>query len=191
MALFVPDASFAGAGPNSYLYLYSHFGAMPGAGAGGGYEQWCGPSTPPTQARRPVRSISRAELEAGTNAPLVGCAILLQGTDSQGNTVNLMATTDANGMFVFTFANLAAGTYTIIQQVPSNEFEVSCNNSEPSTESGSARRTCPTTSSPTSRSGPGRTGINYIFFDGNNSLTALVRSFVWPSRTYSTFKFSV
>jgi hypothetical protein len=45
------------------------------------------------------------------DAGVGGVMVVLTGTDSSGNSVFMTATTDANGFY--SFANLAAGTYTI------------------------------------------------------------------------------
>jgi hypothetical protein len=48
MRLLIPDAAFAGAGPGSFLYLYSKFGGLAGATANGGFEEWAVRAVPPT-----------------------------------------------------------------------------------------------------------------------------------------------
>jgi hypothetical protein len=166
MALLVPQANFAAADPGSYLYLYSHFGSMPGATANGGYEQWSVPSTPPSITPPPVQGISGFVLSAGSNIPLVGVVVLLQGTDSAGNTVSLMATTGNDGSFHFD--NLAAGTYTVIQQVPGDMFEVS---QQLGTVNGAVVgiNNLSNDSFTDITIGTGQNGINYIFFDGSGS----------------------
>jgi hypothetical protein len=166
MALLVPDANFAGADPNSYLYLYSHFGAMSGATANGGYEQWSVPSNPPNQVPPAIGSISGGVFQAGSNTPLANVTILLQGTDINGNTVSLSTTTDANGLF--SFGNLAAGTYSIFQQVPTSLTDVAqqvgtINGTQVGTSNvGAADFTDVTL-------GNGQNGIQYYFFDSNLS----------------------
>lgn len=162
MALFVPESAFAGASDNTYLYLYSHFGGVAGATANGGYEQWAVPSAPPSQAPPPVGSISGFVYVFGTTTPIPGATIILQGTDANGNTVNLMTTTDANG--AFSFANLAAGKYTIIQRPPANYAEVAeqlgtVNGMQVGNEDVAQDQFTDVTL------GAGQNGINYIFFD--------------------------
>jgi hypothetical protein len=49
-------------------------------------------------------------------AGIAGSVISLSGTDDQGNTVTLTATTDANGFYQF--ANLRPGSYTLKQDEP-------------------------------------------------------------------------
>jgi hypothetical protein len=165
MALLVPDSTFAGASPDSFLYLYSHFGAMPGATANGGYEQWAVPSAPPNQAPPPVGSISGSVFQFGTTTGISGVTILLQGTDVNGNTVSLMTTTDANG--AFSFNNLAAGQYTIIQQPPQLLITVA---ETLGTVNGVQDGTMGVINNDFTdvTLAAGQNGVNYIFFDSSN-----------------------
>ena len=55
------------------------------------------------------------------NQGLAGVTLTLTGTDSTGAAVSLVATTDANGNY--TFSNLAAGTYQIVETVPTGFFD--------------------------------------------------------------------
>jgi len=161
MALLVPVADFAGANPNSSLYLYSKL-----------EEQDCfsdvsvkwgigttssSPPPPPTGG-----SLAGTVLVGGTTVPISGVTILLQGTDSQGNTVNLSTTTLANGTFSFT--NLAAGTYSIIEQVPQNDIVTS---ETVGTVNGAANGTADQSDSQFTgiTISSGQNGIGYIFGD--------------------------
>src|SRR5262249_3049312 len=45
--VLIPDSAFAGANPNSFVYLYSQFGAVNGASANGGFEGWTVHNVPP------------------------------------------------------------------------------------------------------------------------------------------------
>ncbi|HEV3385932.1 MAG TPA: SdrD B-like domain-containing protein [Gemmata sp.] len=120
MALLVPDAAFVGSNPNSYLYLYSKFGEQPGETSNGGFEQWW---LPPAQPAPALGSLSGSVIVAGSTMPIPGVTIQLQGKDSQGNPVSASTTTGMNGNFTFT--NLPAGTYSIMQVVPAGYIAVS------------------------------------------------------------------
>jgi hypothetical protein len=163
MALFVPAADFAGASPSSYLYLYSHFGNI--AAANGGYEQWAVPSTPPSQLPPPVTSISGAVLQLQDGSAVAEVTVELQGTDINGNTVILMTQTGANG--AFSFNNLAAGTYTIIQETFQtgesvvNEATGTINGQQVGMQDISQNEFLDVAIA------SGQSGVNYIFYDGN------------------------
>ncbi len=163
MAMFVPAADFAGASPSTYVYLYSHFGNI--AAANGGYEQWAVPSTPPSQVPPPVTSISGQVLQLQDNSAIVGVQVELSGTDINGNTVVLTTTTIAGG--VFSFNNLAAGTYTIIQESfltgesVLNEATGTINGQQVGTQDISDSEFLDVTIT------AGQSGVNYIFYDGN------------------------
>jgi hypothetical protein len=165
MALFVPNSAFAGGSAGSYVYLYSQMGGLAGYTANGGFEQWSVASTPPAQSPPVVGSISGAVLLYGTTTGISGVQITLIGTDSAGNTVNLQTYTDANGNF--TFGNLAAGTYTIIQTPPPLLTTVAetlgtVNGSADGTENVLLNEFTGVAL------GAGQNGTNYIFSDSNN-----------------------
>jgi hypothetical protein len=113
MALLVPQSAFAGASPGTFVYLYSLFGAQPGEGANGGFEQWWVPNVLPTPA---VQSLSGSVVLSSTNAGISGVTIVLNGTDTQGNAITATTTTDVNGNF--SFMNIPAGNYFITQMPP-------------------------------------------------------------------------
>jgi hypothetical protein len=118
--LLVPEADFAGASSKSYVYLYSKFGEQPGERANGGAEQW---GVGPVQSAPTGGSLSGTVVAGGTTIAIPGITVELQGTDSQGNSVNLSTVTDSSGNYSFT--NLAAGTYAIVQVVPVGNVVVS------------------------------------------------------------------
>jgi hypothetical protein len=114
--VLVPDAAFANAPAGGFLYLYSKF-----SGGNAGFEEWAVKSTPDTTPIPHASSLSGfvyfdANLsgvrDAGDSG-LAGIVMQLQGTDENGNTVVLTATTDANGFYQFT--NLRAGSYSIFR----------------------------------------------------------------------------
>jgi hypothetical protein len=162
MTLLVPQANFAGADPNSFVYLYSLFGAQPGASANGGFEQWWLPVIPTT----PTQNLSGSVLTFGSNAPMSGVVILLVGTDSAGNPVTQNTVTDGNGNF--SFANIPVGQYTIIQMTPPLFATVA---ETLGTVNGIGDGTKDVTDSQFTNImlTSGQSGINYIFFDNLNS----------------------
>jgi hypothetical protein len=130
VTVLIPDSAFASASANSFVYLYSKFGATWGANSG--FEEWavrsCGCVTspvPPPQPPPPTQS--------GT-ASLSGMVVL----DSNGNhTIDSSDTgmpgmevdlLDANGLVIgttttaadgtFSFSGLAPGTYGILLVPP-------------------------------------------------------------------------
>jgi hypothetical protein len=112
MLLDVPDADFIGTTVNTYVYLYSKMGGQPGASANGGFEEWAVKSNGVTQPPTATGSISgHVFLDA---QPLAGQAIQLRGTDINGMTVVLDATTDQSG--AYTFTGLLPGTYSILYE---------------------------------------------------------------------------
>jgi hypothetical protein len=125
MLMYIPSNVFAGAGGNPYVYLYSRFGEhLPG---NGGFESWGtaeGVPAPPVIAGTSPASISGyAYIDVNRNgtkdagdAALAGVTVTLTGTDVNGNAINLTATTDANGFYIFT--NLAAGNYQLTRTAP-------------------------------------------------------------------------
>ena len=118
MSLLIPNSVFAGASPNTYVYLFSQFrGNTRRPRSNGGFEEWAvrtpatgstGGSTGGTTA---TSSLSGNVFIAGTQTGISGVTLQLTGTDSQGNSVVMTATTDSNG--AYTFGNLKAGTYAI------------------------------------------------------------------------------
>lgn len=118
MRLLVPEAAFAGANGSSFLYLYSKFGGLAGAGANGGFEEWSvGPATPPPPALGSISGTAFLDSNGnGTSDAGEGFGNLLMtlvGSDAQGNPVNLSVLTNADGSF--TFSNLNEGTYSLIE----------------------------------------------------------------------------
>jgi hypothetical protein len=162
MALLVPQANFAGADPNSFLYLYSLFGAQPGASANGGFEQWWVPVITP----QPTQSISGSVLTFGSNAPMQGVPILLVGTDSNGNPVTQNTVTDMSGNFNFT--NIPVGmSYTIIQITPPL-FATVAETLGTVNGIGDGMKDVADSQFINITLTSGQNGINYIFFDNLN-----------------------
>jgi hypothetical protein len=128
MALLVPDAAFANADPNDFLYLYSKMGARSGATANGGFEEWA-VRTGGGTASGGTGSISgsvwldndRNGVRDDFNLGIVGVIITLQGVNDLGQTVVLTATTDIDGNY--SFQNLRPGTYTLIETQPADLFD--------------------------------------------------------------------
>jgi hypothetical protein len=120
MFLNVPDTDFVGTTVNTYVYLYSRMGGQPGATANGGFEEWAvrsnGVTQPPSGA---IGGLSGHVYVTSPTAPLLplqGVVVELHGTDINGQTVVLTATTDANGLY--TFSGLLPGTYSILEDQP-------------------------------------------------------------------------
>jgi hypothetical protein len=116
MLLDVPDTAFVGTTVNTYVYLYSRMGGQTGASANGGFEEWAVKSNGVTQPPAGVGSIS-GHVFLDTQ-PLANQAIQLRGTDINGMTVVLDATTDASG--AYTFTGLLPGTYSILYEQQNN-----------------------------------------------------------------------
>ncbi len=80
--------------------------------------------TPPPP---PPSSLAGRVMDEGAGTGLSGTTVTLTGTDSLGNSVSLSTTTDNNG--AWSFANLAAGNYTITETPPTgNYFDDVANN---------------------------------------------------------------
>ncbi len=124
MVLLVPDANFAGADPNTYVYLYSQMGGVSGASANGGFEEWAVRSTGGQSAPGTASLSGFVFLDANNNGVmdagegLQGVTVQLQGVDDLGNTVVLTAVTGADGSYSFT--GLRAGTYSLLETQPSD-----------------------------------------------------------------------
>jgi hypothetical protein len=122
MVLLIPDANFAGAEPNAFVYLFSRMGGVAGATANGGFEEWAVRKTggqPAAGTSSLSGSVFVDRNFNGTHDPgegLAGVTIQLQGVDDLGNTVVLLAITDANGAYSFT--GLRAGTYSLLEVQP-------------------------------------------------------------------------
>jgi hypothetical protein len=122
MALLIPVSAFAGADPNSFLYLYSKMGGLSTATANGGFEEWAVRSTPPQSATGNgslsgfVYFDANQDATDGFNRGIAGVTIQLQGVNDLGETVVLTTTTDENG--AYTFTGLRAGTYSIWEEQP-------------------------------------------------------------------------
>lgn len=126
MALLVPEANFAGADPNTFVYLYSKMGGVRGAAANGGFEEWSvrkvAAPPPPTAGTASLSGSVFLDIDQnGTfndgDEGLAGVTITLTGIDDLGNSVTRTAVTDASGAYSFT--GLRAGTYTLVETVPS------------------------------------------------------------------------
>jgi hypothetical protein len=158
MALLVPETDFAGASSQSFVYLYSKLDEQDCGFNKGGYVQW---GLGPVQSAPTGGTISGSVLVAGTTEGISGATILLQGTDAQGNSVSLSTTTNASGNFSFT--NLAAGTYTLIEQPPQFELVVAetLGTANGTMDIGNAQFTNITLAS-------GQQGVGYVFGDGTD-----------------------
>jgi len=121
MVLYVPNSDFAGKASNSYVYLYSEFGAN--APANAGFEQWAvGTSAITAPVSLPVASLSGSVLTNDTG--LAGVTVTLTGMTLTGQTVTLVTTTDVNGHYSF---SVAPGSYRLDQTVPTNYVEIAAN----------------------------------------------------------------
>jgi hypothetical protein len=158
-ALLVPEGDFAGASSKSFVYLYSKLDEQDCGRGRGGYVQW---GIGPVQSAPTGGSISGSVLVAGSTVAIPGITIELQGTDSQGNAVNLTTTTDSNGNFSFT--GLAAGTYSIIQEVPLGNLVIT---ETVGTVNGVSNGTANQTNDEFTNIvlGAGQTGTGYVFGD--------------------------
>lgn len=124
MALLVPESAFANADPESFLYLYSKIGARAGATANGGFEEWAVRTGDGTTTEGGTSSLSGSVwldndlngIRDSFNIGLAGVTITLQGVDDLGRNVVLTTTTDVDGNY--SFKNLRAGVYTIIETQP-------------------------------------------------------------------------
>jgi SdrD B-like domain len=125
MLLDIPAAAFAGADPNSFVYLYSKFGVQAGMTANAGFEEWAvktgGGTTNPTGNASLSGSVifdanqNHVFTDPGDHG-ISGVTITLQGVNDLGLNVVLTTTTDMNGNYTFT--GLRAGTYTIQETQP-------------------------------------------------------------------------
>jgi len=135
ISLLIADSRFAGASPDTFVYLYSKLGGKVG-GASGGAESWAvrlpevPPSPPPAPPPPPpvgsgTSSIS-GQVWVDSNQDgvvdsietlLPHVTIHLTGTDDLGNQVDLTTTTNASGLY--SFNNLRAGIYTLTEDQPS------------------------------------------------------------------------
>lgn len=103
MLLYVPDALFASAGANPYVYLYSKFGVNYAGNAG--FEQWA-----PGQASDTATNgtISGTVIDQSTGLPVADVVVFI---DTSGTGVltssDVYAITDSSGHYTFT--NLATG----------------------------------------------------------------------------------
>jgi hypothetical protein len=108
----VADSVFstAGAGPASYVTMYSRFGDT--IASSGGFEEWAVRKSLPTGTTGSPDTLSGFVLDQGTGAGLSGVVIELVGTTAQGQ-ITLFATTDGSG--AYHFIGLTAGTYQLMQ----------------------------------------------------------------------------
>ena len=72
MALLVPNSLFAGQPNGSFVYLYSKFGGAPGAGAGGGAEEWGVPRVRRLRPRRLPRPTAASRVRCSPTAARTG-----------------------------------------------------------------------------------------------------------------------
>ncbi len=130
MVLLIPDAAFAGGG--EFVYLYSKFGGLRGAGANGGAEEWSvrchaePPPSPPPPAPPPPAdgSISgRVWFDANQDGiadagdgGIDGVTINLEGTTDSGEWVAITTITRDGGKYSFT--GLVAGNYSVSEEQP-------------------------------------------------------------------------
>ncbi len=123
MFLYVPDTAFAGAGPDSFVYLYSKFGVT--AAGNGGFEQWAVPSVATAPALSSLSGF--VYLDANHNgifdsgdSGLGNMTVTLTGTNVLGQTVNVTTTTRADGSY--SFIGLLAGTYSLRETTVNDGF---------------------------------------------------------------------
>jgi len=118
MTLLVPQSAFDGASASTYVYLYSKFGGVAGGGgnSGGNTGGGGGAGTNSLSGRVFLDSVLDDGTQQEGEPGLPGVIIHLDGTDSVGQTVNLIALTDANGDYEF--VNLLDGLYTITEEQP-------------------------------------------------------------------------
>jgi len=119
MAVLIPDALFAAAAGDPFVYLYSSFGRT--AGGNAGFEEWAGlpksdVSALASLAGRVYFDANANGLSEATDAGLAGVYVTLTGTDDLGRAVSLTAVTDAAGNY--RFAGLRPGTYTLTETQP-------------------------------------------------------------------------
>lgn len=123
MVLLIPDVAFAGADPDSFVYLYSKF-----SGANGGFEEWAvgdspvsPPPSPPPPPPPPVGTASLSgrvfidpdgQPDDGDEHILAGVRIVLLDTN-----FNEIASTYTDSYGNYRFENLAAGTYSIYEDL--------------------------------------------------------------------------
>ncbi len=124
MVLLVPEAAFANADPTSFVYLYSKMGLQAGATANGGFEEWAVRKSNGSTGTAGTSSIGgsvwldydRDQIRDSGDIGLVGITVTLQGVDDLGQNVVLTTTTAEDGSY--SFANLRAGTYSLIETHP-------------------------------------------------------------------------
>jgi len=159
--LFTPS----GTSSNPYVYLYSRFGDNIAARAG--FEEFAVSKGLPAPA---VDTLSGFVLDSSTGVGLSGVSIVLSGTTSTGQVLNLTLVTDING--AFDFVGLPAGVYTLTELPATLPPDYTPDGSAVGTVSG---KTDGVMSSFTLLSqimlGTGQNGINYDFFaDSSNSV---------------------
>jgi hypothetical protein len=117
--VLVPDSLLESPG-NSYLYLYSKFGAT--VPAHGGYESWAVRTAAGTGAGTGTLGAASLSglisLDTGTGplSPLGGATLSLAGQTTTGQLVNMQVISKPDGSY--SFGNLPAGTYTITETIP-------------------------------------------------------------------------
>lgn len=125
MKLLIPAELFANADPASFVYLYSKMGALAGASANSGFEEWAvrsAPSTIPAGTGSLSGQVffdanQDGVLDATTDYGIAGVVMHLRGVNDLGLTVDLVMNTAADGTYSFT--GLRAGNYTIWESQPS------------------------------------------------------------------------
>lgn len=119
VVVLIPDARFALAAGDPFVYLYSSFGAT--AGGNGGFEEWAVlPKTDVSAlgslAGRAYHDVNLSGGFDAGDAGLAGVFVTLTGIDDVGRAVSLTTVTDAAGNY--RFANLRPGTYTLTETQP-------------------------------------------------------------------------
>jgi len=99
------------AGHNYRFYVMVHDGDQNKSGGDSGQAAFNYIYPGPTATQTASLSGFVLVTASGTTNAIAGALVTLTGTDSLGNAVNLETTTDANGFY--SFANLAAGNYTL------------------------------------------------------------------------------
>ncbi len=130
MVVYVPNSAFAGAGDNPYVYLFCRFGDH--LGCNGGFEEWSTarglPAPTPPPAAGPATLSGYVFIDSNLSGVhdngdygFAGMTVTLTGTDASGHAVTFTTTTDVNGYY--SFADLAAGTYTVSHQTPVGYYD--------------------------------------------------------------------
>jgi hypothetical protein len=117
--VLIPEAAFAGATPDTFVYLYSRFGDQWWGRANGGAESW---SVAPVGTDTSISGfvyLYKFDMDSGewvVDRPLKDVTVRLSWIDGDGFEQELVTTTDKDGKFSFT--GLEAGTYTLREVQP-------------------------------------------------------------------------